>query len=364
MGHGAVDFAHIFNGSRVLVTGHTGFKGAWLALWLGALGARVTGLGLDPTTEPSLSSTTVGDNSNLSDVRHDIRDFDFVSTLVRELRPDFVFHLAAQAIVKRSFAEPRETFETNVLGTINVLESLRRLDHPTVAVMITSDKAYLNKEWIWGYRETDQLGGHDPYSGSKAAAELALASYNDSFFPPGSPTRIGIARAGNVIGGGDWSPDRIVPDAIRAWRANEPLHIRNSQATRPWQHVLEPLSGYLSLGARLTTGANLSGEAFNFGPARAEGRTVAQLVDALQSQLSGLESSMVSSSSAEREAGLLQLNCDKASSLLDWRSVLTFQETVDLTCDWYRRFYSDPSDARKISLDQIAKYSSLRAERN
>jgi len=356
------DFARVFGGSRVLVTGHTGFKGAWLALWLEALGARVTGLGLDPSTEPSLSSTTMSDG-NLSDVRHDIRDVDFLTDLFREVRPDFVFHLAAQAIVKRSFAEPRETFETNVLGTINVLESLRILDHPSVAVMITSDKAYLNKEWVWGYRETDQLGGHDPYSGSKAAAELALASYVDSFFPPGSPTRIGIARAGNVIGGGDWSPDRIVPDAIRAWRADEPLGIRSSLATRPWQHVLEPLSGYLSLAARLSTDGDLAGEAFNFGPGRAEGRTVAQLVKALQSHLPGLGSSIVPGSASQREAGLLQLNCDKASSLLDWRSILTFDETVDLTCDWYERFYSDPSGARKISLDQIARYSSLRTER-
>lgn len=357
-----LDNASAFFDKNVLVTGHTGFKGAWLALWLEALGARVTGLGLDPSTEPSLSSTTMPDG-NLSDVRHDIRDVGFVTDLVREVRPDFVFHLAAQAIVKRSFAEPRETFETNVLGTINVLESLRILDHPSVAVMITSDKAYLNKEWVWGYRETDQLGGHDPYSGSKAAAELALASYIDSFFPPGSPTRVGIARAGNVIGGGDWSPDRIVPDAIRAWRADEPLGIRSSQATRPWQHVLEPLSGYLSLAARLSSYGDLAGEAFNFGPARAEGRTVAQLVGALQSRLPGLESSIVPGSASQREAGLLQLNCDKASSLLDWRSILTFDETVDLTCDWYERFYSDPSGARKISLDQIAKYSSLRAER-
>jgi len=360
---GNLDLARAFRGKSVLLTGHTGFKGAWLALWLEALGAKVTGFGLNPATEPSLAGATLA-QSNISDVRHDIRDFDFVESLVRKVRPDFFFHLAAQAIVKRSFADPKETFETNVLGTVNVLESLRRLDQPTVAVMVTSDKAYLNREWVWGYRETDQLGGQDPYSGSKAAAELILSSYVDSFFAAGSPIRIGIARAGNVIGGGDWSPDRIVPDAVRAWKAHEPLRIRSSQSTRPWQHVLEPLSGYLSLAARLSIEADLSGEAFNFGPARAEGRTVAQLVVALQSHLSGLKYSLVPSSTTQREAGLLQLNCDKASSLLDWRSVLTFDETLDLTCDWYRQFYLDPSDVRKTSLDQISRYSRLRAERN
>lgn len=345
-----------FRGKRVLVTGHTGFKGSWLAVWLESLGAKVTGIGLDPVTEPSLSRLTIA-GSQISDVRHDIRDFDFISKFVTEFRPEFVFHLAAQAIVSKSFDQPRETFETNVIGTVNILESLRHLDTPVVAVMVTSDKAYLNKEWIWGYRENDQLGGHDPYSGSKAAAELALASYINSFFTTGSQVRVGVARAGNVIGGGDWSNDRIVPDAIRSWHNGQTLQVRSSQSTRPWQHVLEPLFGYLALASRLSESSYLSGEAFNFGPANQEPRSVLDLILEIKHYLGKLEFSVVHPPIHLKEAGLLQLNCDKALSVLGWRSSLTFEETVRLTSEWYKDFYKDPAKAREITLAQISWYS-------
>lgn len=356
------DFAQVFAGKRVLVTGHTGFKGAWLSLWLSHLGAQIVGVGLDPATEPSLFAIT-GDRSGLNDVRHDIRDHSFVRRLVHDFRPEFVFHLAAQAIVSSSFEDPRSTFETNVMGTVNMLEALRLVDHSTVAVMVTSDKAYLNREWIWGYREDDRLGGHDPYSGSKAAAELALASYQASFFTQSSPVRLGIARAGNVIGGGDWSANRIVPDAVRAWQDGRPLQMRSSQATRPWQHVLEPLSGYLTLASQLASGASVSGEAFNFGPARAEGRSVSDLVGLLQGHLIGLQVDHDPNPPLIKEAGLLQLNCEKADSILGWRSILSFEETVDLTCEWYSRYYAGEESPRAITIDQINTYTRLRDQR-
>jgi CDP-glucose 4,6-dehydratase len=357
------DLSSAFSEKRVLITGHTGFKGSWLQTWLESLGAEVAGLSLDPLTEPSLS-TLLSPQNSVYDARHDIRDFDFVSQFVSNFRPDFVFHLAAQAIVSKSFDQPRETFETNVIGTINILESLRHLDTPVVAVMVTSDKAYLNKEWTWGYRENDQLGGHDPYSGSKAATELALASYVNSFFASSSQVRIGIARAGNVIGGGDWSDDRIVPDAIRSWRSGQRLQVRSSQSTRPWQHVLEPLSGYLTLASRLYESPILSGEAFNFGPAHHEARSVLDLILAIRDHLGDLDYSVVSPPTHLKEAGLLQLNCDKAQSVLGWRSALTFDETARLTSEWYTDFYRDPSSAREITLAQISWYTELRNKKD
>jgi len=357
------DFVQVFSGKRVLVTGHTGFKGAWLSLWLTQFGAHVMGVALDPTTEASLFDLTYRDGQ-IEDIRHDIRDHVFMNRLVHDFRPEFVFHLAAQAIVSTSFEDPRSTFETNVMGTVNVLEALRTLGSPVNAVMITSDKAYLNREWVWGYRESDRLGGHDPYSGSKAAAEIALASYQASFLSEAPLIRLGIARAGNVIGGGDWSVSRIVPDAVRAWREDRPLEIRSSRATRPWQHVLEPLSGYLTLAAQLASGAAIAGEAFNFGPTRAEGRSVSGLVQQIQQHLTELKVAPKSAGTGLKEAGLLQLNCEKADSMLGWRSALSFEETVGLTCEWYRRFYGQRESAREITIDQINTYSQIRSQRN
>lgn len=256
---------NVFANTKVLVTGHTGFKGSWLSLWLTQLGAQVSGISLGVPTEPS-HFAAAGLVERIQDYRLDIRDGTALKSLVQDIQPDFVFHLAAQPLVRRSYADPVETWQTNAMGTINVLEALRGLKNPCVAVLITSDKCYDNVEWVWGYRETDALGGPDPYSASKGAAELAIRSYVRSYFPKDGPVRIGVGRAGNVIGGGDWADDRIVPDCVHAWSRGETVQLRNPLATRPWQHVLEPLSGYLNLAIALHLDAKWHGEPFNFGP--------------------------------------------------------------------------------------------------
>ena len=272
-------FSNIYNGKTVLVTGHTGFKGSWLCLWLKKLGAEVIGIGLDPISEKTFFSINKI-NEIIVDKRFDIRDLEKLKEVVENYKPDFVFHLAAQAIVRKSYINPVKTWSTNLIGTINLLESLRYLKKKCSCVLITSDKCYANKEWIWGYRESDQLGGSDPYSASKAAAELAIKSYYDSFYKDkDSLVRITSARAGNVIGGGDWSEDRIVPDCIRAWSNSGTVKLRSPKSTRPWQHVLEPLSGYLTLASILYNDQSLNGQSFNFGPAVTESHSVLELVE-------------------------------------------------------------------------------------
>ena len=271
-----------FKGKRVIVTGHTGFKGSWLVAWLKIMGAQVTGIGLDPYTKPSnFEASSIG--TNIIDLRHDIKDQDGLSNIFEDSKPDFVFHLAAQALVRKSYMDPTETWQTNVIGTLNVLEALRKLKNPCTAVLITSDKCYDNVEWVWGYRENDSLGGPDPYSASKGAAELLIKSYVKSYFPKENTNiRVASARAGNVIGGGDWSIDRIVPDCVKAWSKSEVVELRNPHATRPWQHVLEPLSGYISLASHLSEEINLHGEAFNFGPQAQQNKSVLELVVSMQ----------------------------------------------------------------------------------
>lgn len=273
-------FKNTYTGKRVLVTGHTGFKGSWLLSWLSKLGADVCGYSDTVPTIPSLFEAA----DLASFVRHelgDIRDLSRFEAVVADFRPDFIFHLAAQAIVSTSYANPLDTFSVNVMGTATVLEALRKIDWPCVAVVITSDKVYDNVEWSWGYRENDRLGGKDIYSGSKGGAELAFNSYFHSFFnKPDSPVLLATARAGNVIGGGDWAADRIVADCIRAWRVDGTVEIRSPKATRPWQHVLEPLSGYLALGAEMAVRPELHGERFNFGPRAEQNATVVELLRA------------------------------------------------------------------------------------
>ena len=255
-----------YAGKNVLVTGHTGFKGSWLSVWLSRLGARVNGLAADIPTTPSHFTRSCDGHIDL-DFRGDIRNYDEVFEAVDKVRPNYVFHLAAQSLVRKSYENPTTTYETNLIGSLNLLEAIRKLGHQCVVLMITSDKCYENKEWEWGYRETDQLGGADPYSSSKAATELMISSYVRSFLSSdNSPIAVGIGRAGNVIGGGDWAEERIVPDAIKACISGEELVIRKPDATRPWQHVLEPLSGYLNLGVSLTSSREFHGESFNFGP--------------------------------------------------------------------------------------------------
>jgi len=359
-------FVLAFSGKTVLVTGHTGFKGSWLTVWLRRLGARVIGLSLDIPTQPShFVELDIADY--IDDHRVDVRRFGDVLDLIMRIKPDIVFHLAAQPLVRQSYSAPLEAFETNTLGTANILEALRIADRHCAAVMITSDKCYDNVEWVWGYRETDRLGGKDPYSGSKGAAELVIRSYCASYFnSPDSKLRVAVGRAGNVVGGGDWAEDRIVPDCIRAWVEGNAVDIRSPNATRPWQHVLEPLSGYLWLAVLLQQQRDLNGEAFNFGPSVYEDHPVIELLGALARTWSGYASHrVVHAAENSAEAGLLKLNCDKAFARLSWRSTLEFAEMIALTGQWYDAYYR--SDRRQSVLTlteaQIEHYENLAKSR-
>ncbi len=329
----------IFSGRTVWLSGHTGFKGAWLAHWLLELGARVHGFALEPEEPPCLFEQ-LGLAHRLDHGSGDLRDAAAVRRSIEAAQPDFVFHLGAQALVRRAFQDPVSTYQVNVLGTIHVLEALRTLDKPCAAVLITTDKCYDNREWLHGYREEDPLGGHDPYSSSKAAAEIAIASWRKSFFT-GHPVRVASARAGNVIGGGDWAKDRIVPDCIRALARSETIGVRNKTATRPWQHVLEPLSGYLWLAAVLSEPSlrpfqsGLFPSAFNFGPGLDSNRTVKDLVTEILRHWPGNWEDQ-SDPSAPHEAKLLNLANDKAHHLLGWKPVWTFEQAVAASVEWYR----------------------------
>jgi CDP-glucose 4,6-dehydratase len=349
-----------FNGKSVLITGHTGFKGAWLTAWLKQLGANVVGIALDPPTDPShFVAAHLADG--MTDLRIDIRSCAALEGAVIAAQPDFVFHLAAQALVRRSYDDPVETWQTNVLGTLHVLEALRKLDKPCAAVIITSDKCYDNVEWVWGYRETDAMGGPDPYSASKGAAELAIRSHIKSYFPKAtSKVRIASARAGNVIGGGDWAADRIVPDCVKAWSNNGLVELRNPHSTRPWQHVLEPLSGYLSLGLALSQHAELHGEPFNFGPQAQQNHSVLELVQQMSLHWDQVRWQDVSQSVAgPYESGLLKLNCDKALHHLRWHAVMGFEETVHMTAEWYRAYYQQPGRIAETTGSQIKAYTAI-----
>jgi CDP-glucose 4,6-dehydratase len=354
-------FGSAYNGKRVLVTGHTGFKGAWLCEWLLGLGAEVTGLSLPPPTEPALF-TELGLARRLRHTLGDIQEPEVLRGAVREARPDFVFHMAAQPLVRESYRRPRETFSVNAMGTLNLLEALRDCARPCAAVFVTTDKCYENREWLHGYRETDALGGRDPYSASKAAAELIIASYRHSFFQ-NHPVKIASSRAGNVIGGGDWAADRIIPDCVQALQKNKPILVRNRRATRPWQHVLEPLSGYLWLGASLAAPklrrCDLSGltSAFNFGPDRDSNRTVEELVEEVLRHWPGRWQDK-SDPRAPHEAGLLQLSTDKAAALLRWFPVWSFSEAVARTIEWYRKAdaFKHAKEFQKLTRRQISQY--------
>ncbi|MCF8176929.1 MAG: CDP-glucose 4,6-dehydratase [Sulfuritalea sp.] len=347
-----------FKGKTVLITGHTGFKGAWLTAWLNQLGAHVAGVALDPPTTPS-HFVAAGMTTGMIDLRIDIRDRNAMEDAIASVQPDFVFHLAAQALVRRSYADPVETWQTNVLGTLHLLEGLRKLDKPCAAVIITSDKCYDNAEWVWGYRETDALGGPDPYSASKGAAELAIRSHIKSYFPGStSKVRIAAARAGNVIGGGDWAADRIVPDCVKAWSTDNAVELRNPHSTRPWQHVLEPLSGYLCLAIALTQRPELHAEPFNFGPQAQQNRSVLELVQQMALHWDQVRWQDVSQSSVgPYESGLLKLNCDKALHHLRWHAVMGFDDTVRLTSEWYRAYYHQPETIAAMTRTQIATYT-------
>lgn len=353
--------SHFWRNKKVLVTGHTGFKGSWLTLWLSELNAKVTGVGLIPETKPSLfNQLQLEDRLQTSRIA-DIRDHESLKEIVKVSQPDVVLHLAAQPLVRRSYADPLGTWSTNVQGTLNLLESLKPLEKPCSVVIITTDKVYLNKEWDYGYRESDRLGGHDPYSASKAAAELAVASWRKSFCGDKKHQTpnlsVATARAGNVIGGGDWATDRIVPDAIRALTAGETIQVRNPNATRPWQHVLEPLSGYLLLAEHLASETNLANsyaDAFNFGPNLEGNRSVGDLVEQMSLHWKG-NWEVTSSGNSPHEAGRLHLQIDKAHHRLGWKPQWDFSTTVERTMNWYKSVASK-SNALASCITDIEAY--------
>lgn len=353
-------FGDAYRGKSVLVTGHTGFKGSWLSHWLVALGARVTGYSAYVPSHPSAFEVT-GLERNVTHIEGDVRDEAALRRAFEAARPDVVFHLAAQPIVRASYAEPKRTFDVNVGGTVNVLECLRALPGTRAAVLITSDKCYENVEWVWGYRETDRLGGEDPYSASKAAAEVAAHAYVRSFFRDEASTRIATARAGNVIGGGDWALDRIVPDCFRAWSAGREVVLRNPRATRPWQHVLEPLSGYLWLGAQLLDGRE-HGEAFNFGPAAGFDRSVEEVVRGLARHWPGAAWRVEAPPDGRPESTLLKLSIDKAMARLAWQPTLGFEETLAATAAWYRAHEERGRDMALFTRRQIDEFAATAAK--
>jgi CDP-glucose 4,6-dehydratase len=359
-------FNNIYRDKKVLITGHTGFKGSWLTVWLLKLGAKVVGISKDIPTNPSMFEE-LQIKEKIKHYQMDIRDLDKLSEVVLVEKPDFIFHLAAQSIVSISYTNPIETISSNVMGTANILEALKVLNHACVVIMITSDKAYDNIEQIWGYKENDQMGGKDVYSGSKGAAELIIKSYFNSFFKKSDCIiKLGIGRAGNVIGGGDWAKDRIVVDCMEAWSKNKSVEIRSPEATRPWQHVLEPLSGYLNLGMALYRHKVLQGEAFNFGPRAEQNHTVKRLLEDLSRHWSfdKIEDAFkVADNMPFHEASLLKLNCDKAFSVLKWQASLDYEETIEFTSQWYFDYYKSNKNTFDLTVTQIDKYENIAKKR-
>jgi CDP-glucose 4,6-dehydratase len=360
-------FNGVYAGKKVLVTGNTGFKGSWLSLWLLEMGAEVYGLSNGIPGEPCMF-TQLGIEQRIHHFWADVRDAAKVQEIVHEIQPEFVFHLAAQALVSISYEAPLDTISTNVMGTANVLEALRLENPDCTAVIITSDKCYDNVEWVWGYKETDPMGGKDIYSGSKGAAEIVFKSYFHSFFQKEScKVRLCTARAGNVIGGGDWAQDRIIPDCIRSWSKGQPVEIRSPKATRPWQHVLEPLSGYLRLGQKLSQDKDLHGQSFNFGPQAENNHTVVELLSAVGTIFgmpAGVQPYTITGNIPFHEAGLLKLNCDKALFFLKWTPTLDYKELISFTAEWYKASNKTTSDLYAFTMDQLKTYQTKAAERS
>ena len=359
-------FNNVYADKRVLVTGHTGFKGAWLTCWLLKLGAKVAGLSDEILTSPSMFEE-LGLEQKIEHHLGDVRDYECVKSVIDSFQPDFVFHLAAQSIVSYSYQEPLDTITTNVIGTAVVFDVLRAVNPDCIAIIVTSDKCYENVEWEWGYKETDHLGGKDIYSGSKGAAEVIFHAYFNSFFTqPDSKVRLATGRAGNVIGGGDWAKDRIVADCMRSWSEGETVEIRSPSATRPWQHVLEPLSGYLTLGAAIAEGKSLNGESFNFGPRAEQNHTVLELLSDLSKYWHferPEDTYRVTANIPFHEAGLLKLNCDKALFHLKWEASLLYTECVRFVSEWYYSFYREEKNMYEVTLQQIGDYERLAEER-
>lgn len=351
-----VVFKHIYSEKRVLVTGHTGFKGSWLTCWLRRLGAHVSGIGLPPETAPNHWDLL---DLGCPDTQQDIRDPNRTLTAISESSPEVVFHLAAQALVRRSYRKPIDTWSTNVGGLVNVLDACRQTESVRAIVVVTTDKVYENREWAWGYRETDPLGGHDPYSASKACSELVAASYRRSFFSGAEDPLLATVRAGNVIGGGDWSEDRLIPDLIRAAVRGDHVEIRSPHATRPWQHVLDCLSGYLMVGQRLLEQDRNSATEWNFGPERSGNRQVIDVLHAIKSRLPECKWT-VKHGPQPHEARLLCLDTAKAKDLLQWEPIWSLDQGIDATTDWYRQYIRE---SQVITEEQITQYENAARER-
>ena len=356
-----------WHGRRVFLTGHTGFKGSWLALWLNQLGAKVHGLALAPNTVPNLFQAAELEGCLAGSTIADVRDLKAICAAMGQAAPEVVFHLAAQPLVRASYADPVGTYSTNVMGTVHLLEAVRQTPSVRAVVVVTTDKCYQNQEWAWGYRETDPLGGHDPYSNSKACTELVSAAYRQSFFSQaqtsGRGAAIATARAGNVIGGGDWSADRLIPDVVRAIEAGEPVQIRNPMATRPWQHVLEPLRGYLTLAQALVERRHLNADAFNFGPSAEDVWSVGRVVDTVCRKFDDKATWNQDHNAHPHEAKSLALDISRANLLLRWRPKLDIETALTMTVDWVKGFMSGV-DAQEMTLAQIQVYQSLLGQKN
>ena len=351
-------FGGIFKDKKVLITGHTGFKGSWMALLLNKLGADVYGYALDPPTNPSLFEQARIDEQITSYIG-DIRDFDKLLNLLQKVKPEVVIHMAAQPIVRESYKNPVETYSTNVMGTVNLLEAVRYTQGIKAVVNVTTDKCYENREWNWGYRENEALGGYDPYSNSKACSELVTSSFRNSYFNPTEYKNHGVAlataRAGNVIGGGDWAADRLIPDFMRAIINGEILHVRSPFAIRPWQHVLEPLTGYLKLAERLLTDGPKYAQAWNFGPDDIDAKTVEWIANSICKIWGSGASFTIDTNPQPHEANYLKLDCSKAKIELGWFPKWTIQTTLESIVKWNKAFISG-SDVKQVTLDQIAEY--------
>jgi len=352
----ASGFLSNFVGKKIFITGHTGFKGSWLTFLLNEIGAEVLGYALPPTQSDS-HFEALGLTHLIQHVEGDVRDAEKLSKVMAQFQPEFVFHLAAQALVRRSYIDPVSTFETNLMGSVNLLEAVRNCASVKSLVYITSDKCYENLEWVWGYRENDRLGGHDPYSASKAAAEIAFSTYARSFFSHRPDLGAATTRAGNVTGGGDWAEDRIVPDCIRAIRDHRVIVLRNPSATRPWQHVLDPLSGYLLLAARLRESPAKYAGAWNFGPSSSEVLTVQKVAQTIIEIFGSGTLSVAPGDGMQHEARLLQLNCDKAHQLLGWYPRWNVEQTLAMTANWYKSVLGG-ADVSKVTQEQLQVYFS------
>lgn len=352
---------HFWAGKKVFLTGHTGFKGGWLSIWLSMMGAKVVGFSLEPNTDPSLFD--VAKISSVLEASHigNICDLELLQSALAQTSPDIVIHMAAQPLVRYSYANPVETFATNVMGSVNILESIRKCKTVKAVVIVTTDKCYDNKEWVWGYREDEAMGGHDPYSSSKGCAELVTAAYRQSFFSENNYSEhlvaIASARAGNVIGGGDWSQDRLIPDAIVAFEAHQKLNIRNPMATRPWQHVLEPLSGYLVLAQALYDRGTFASGAWNFGPNEGDARSVKDLIELLISKWKTPAAWVQDGQTHPHEANFLKLDCSKARQILRWQPKWSLEIALDAIVQWNEAFKAG-DDMLNVTKNQIKSYAS------